>query len=183
VGVSWRERRSGTRTPPNSGADANAEIPDQTPETGRTVLIAATNTYALVRHGIRSFLEREPDIVVVGEATTGKDVLLLTKELGPDIVETGLDYDDLPGVEVVRQLRRLRPDLGIIVLTDFTDADHVLDAIDAGADCYVLTTTDPQMVAAAVRTCVPGQFTVLDRTLVKGVLEQMRRREADPCPR
>jgi DNA-binding NarL/FixJ family response regulator len=162
------------------GAAANAEIPQQTPETVRTVLIAGTNEHSLVRHGIRSFLERESDIVVVGEATTGQDVLRLTRDLAPDIVQTGLDFDDIPGVEIVRQLRRLRADVGIIVLTVFADADHVLDAIDAGADCYLLTSAHPQIVVAAVRTCIPGQFTLLDPSLAKGALEQMRRREAEP---
>ena len=85
-------------------------------------------------------------------------------------------------IEVIRQLRQSRADLGIVIVTVFDDVDHVLDAIDAGADCYLLVSTPVEALVNAIRGCNPGQFTVLDPALAKQALAQLRRREADPSP-
>ena len=128
----------------------------------RSVLVASKDEAHVVRRGVRAALEREPGITVVGEASTGSDTLRLAEELRPDVVAAGLDYPDMPAIEVIRQLRQSRADLGIVVVTVFEDIDHVLDAIDAGADCYLLVSTPVEALVNAIRGCNPGQFTVLD---------------------
>src|SRR5690242_15046658 len=88
--------------------------------------------------GLRSLIETEPDIVVVGECTNGYEALTAIERLEPDVVLMDLNMPGLNGVDTTRQALELRPDTGIIILTMYREDVQVFHAIKSGARGYVL---------------------------------------------
>lgn len=112
--------------------------------------------HELVRNGLRSFLELQPDMVVVGEAGTAEEALTLVAATAPDIVLMDLVLPGLSGVEAVRRLRESHPEVRVLVLTSFSGPDAVLSAVRAGAAGYLLKDIGPAELADALRSVAAG---------------------------
>ncbi|CAN5210605.1 response regulator transcription factor [soil metagenome] len=112
--------------------------------------------HELVRSGLRSFLELQPDMVVVGEAGTAEEALTLVAATAPDIVLMDLVLPGLSGVEAVRRLRESHPEVRVLVLTSFSGPDAVLSAVRAGAAGYLLKDIGPAELADALRSVAAG---------------------------
>ena len=119
------------------------------------VLIA--DDHAVVREGLRTFLELQDGIEVVGEAADGIQVLTQAERLEPDVVLMDLVMPRLDGVGAMRELRARAPQIRVIVLTSFLDDDRLLPAIQAGAAGYLLKDVEPSELARAVRAACAGQ--------------------------
>jgi DNA-binding NarL/FixJ family response regulator len=119
------------------------------------VLIADDHT--LFRDGLRSLLKSLPDIVVVGEAASGEEALQLAAELQPDIILMDIQMPDMNGVEATRQILRVSPHIGVIILTMFKDDDSIFAAMRAGARGYVLKGADQAVVMRAIRSVANGE--------------------------
>ncbi len=119
------------------------------------VLIADDHT--LFRDGLRALLASIPDIEVVGEAANGKEALKLATELLPDVILMDIQMPDLNGIEATRQILRISPHVGIIVLTMFQDDDSVFAVMRAGARGYVLKGADQALLLRAVRAVANGE--------------------------
>jgi DNA-binding NarL/FixJ family response regulator len=103
-----------------------------------------------VRQGIRSILSHEPDLVVCGEATTGRQALDMAFELKPDVMILDLGLPEMNGVEVTRRVRASLP-VAVLIVT-VHDADRMAqDAIDAGASGFVLKADAARVLVDAVR--------------------------------
>src|SRR5215472_6332107 len=100
------------------------------------VLIADDHT--LFRDGLCALLASIADIEVVGEASSGPEVLARGMDLQPDVILMDIQMPDLNGIEATRQILRTSPHMGVIVLTMFNDDDSVFAAMRAGARGYVL---------------------------------------------
>jgi NarL family two-component system response regulator LiaR len=122
------------------------------------VLIA--DDHAVVREGLRTFLELQDGIEVVGEASDGIEAVEQAERLEPDVVLMDLVMPRLDGVGAMRQLRERSPQMRVIVLTSFLDDDRLLPAIQAGAAGYLLKDVEPIELAQAVRTASAGQATL-----------------------
>jgi len=136
------------RKPPNPPIPPNAPGPDTSPSP-ITVLIA--DDHAIVRHGVRGYLEAHADVQVIGEAATGDEAVSLAAELVPDVVLMDLVMPGLDGVAATAAIHRASPRTRIVVLTSFHDDTHVFPAIKAGASGYLLKDIAPADLAAAVR--------------------------------
>ena len=119
------------------------------------VLIA--DDHAVVRQGLRTFLELQDDIEVVGEAADGEQALAQAAALAPDVVLMDLVMPRLGGVEAIERLRASGSTARVIVLTSFLDEDKVLPAVRAGAAGYLLKDVQPAQLVAAIRTVDRGE--------------------------
>jgi DNA-binding NarL/FixJ family response regulator len=140
------------------------------------VLIA--DDHAVVREGLRSFLELQDGIDVVGEAADGAEAVALAGELHPDVVLMDLVMPTLGGVEAMRQLRKRAPATRAIVLTSFLDHDEVLPAIRAGAAGYLLKNVEPQELARAVRAAHAGEA-LIDPTVAARLVDTLVKEDVD----
>ncbi|MDQ0170245.1 response regulator [Paenibacillus tundrae] len=121
------------------------------------IRILLADDHAMVRRGLHVFLSTQSDMLVVGEASDGQEALQQAAELKPDMVLMDLHMPVLDGIETARQLRVLTPSIRIIVLTSFSDQDHVVPAVRAGVKGYLLKDIEPEDLALAIRNVHAGQ--------------------------
>lgn len=124
------------------------------------VRIVLVDDHAIVRQGIRSILEREDGMRVVGEATTAGEALALVHRLRPDIVLLDLKLStgsDTEGLAVCEQLTSRFPGIGVLVLTTFLNDSLVVEAIHRGAKGYVIKDVDTTGLVSAIRTVARGE--------------------------
>jgi two-component system response regulator NreC len=119
------------------------------------VLLAEDHT--IVRKGIRSLLDNEADIQVVGEAETGCDAVAKTEELLPDVVLMDYTMPILNGLEATRQIKKRFPDVNVIILTMHADEEYIFQSLQAGASGYLVKQTAPKELVAAILATYRGE--------------------------
>ena len=115
------------------------------------IRVLIVDDHAVVREGLRTFLELQDGIDVVGEAADGRQALMAEAELSPDVILMDLVMPVLDGVDAMRALHDRGSRSRVIVLTSFLDDERILPAIRAGAAGYLLKDVEPAELAAAVR--------------------------------
>jgi DNA-binding NarL/FixJ family response regulator len=129
--------------------------------------------HPVVRDGLRAMLETQPDIQVVGEATTGEEALSLVRSLRPDLVLMDLQMPELDGTTATRRIRSEYEDVHVLILTTYdTDAD-ISRAVEAGATGYLLKDARRDELFQAVRVAARGE-SVLSPGVASRVLGKMR---------
>lgn len=144
---------------------------------GETIRVLVVDDHVVVRRGIAAFLDETPDIRVVAEAPDGSTALdqvqlLEAAATPPHVVLTDLIMPGLDGIETTRRLRAEHPDVVVIVLTSFGEADRVRAALAAGAAGYVLKDADVEELASAIRAARRGEIhldTEVTRHLTTGL--------------
>jgi DNA-binding NarL/FixJ family response regulator len=121
------------------------------------IRLLLADDHAIVRRGLQLFLKTQPDFELVGEAATGQEVLERVAELQPDIVLMDLHMPVVNGIEATRQIKASHPAVKVIVLTSFSDHDHVLPAVKAGARGYLLKDIEPDELAKSIRQVYAGK--------------------------
>jgi two-component system, NarL family, response regulator LiaR len=121
------------------------------------IRVMLVDDHAVVREGLRVFLELQDGIEVVGEAADGEQALTLAERLHPDVILMDLVMPRLDGVQAMRELRRRLPQTRVIALTSFLDDERLLPAIEAGAAGYLLKDVEPSELARAVRAAKAGE--------------------------
>ncbi|HVR88216.1 MAG TPA: response regulator transcription factor [Candidatus Limnocylindria bacterium] len=145
----------------------------------RQIRILVADDHALVRNGLRSILEQEPDFVVVADASDGHQALALAQDLLPDIVLMDLKMGDWDGVTATRRIRASVPTTRIIVLTNHDDDELVFTSIRAGASGYLLKEVSAPQLTNAIRTVADG-FSLIYPSIAARVLDEFgRMRVAD----
>ena len=134
-----------------------------------TVILA--DDHAVVRKGIREFLEEPGDIAVVAEASNGDEALDAIRQHRPDVAVLDIQMPERTGLEVTRTLRTEQLPVGVLILTAYDDDPFVLTALRAGANGYVLKTAEPEEIVAAVRAVHQGQ-SALDPAILGKVMSQ-----------
>lgn len=122
-----------------------------------TIRVLIADDHTLFRDGLRALLASIPDIEIVGEASSGQEVIRLTVELQPDVILMDIQMPGVNGIEATRQILRSSPHVGIIVLTMFQDDDSVFAVMRAGARGYVLKGADQAVLLRAVRAVANGE--------------------------
>ena len=118
------------------------------------VLIA--DDHAVVRHGLRLFLDLQDDIAVVGEAQDGAEAVDKAKAQRPDIILMDLVMPGLDGIQATRAVKDACPDTRVLVLTSFADDEKLFPALRAGAAGYLMKDVAPEQLAEAIRTVHRG---------------------------
>lgn len=140
----------------------------------QTISVLIIDDHQLVREGVRTFLEKQGDITVVGEAASGQEGLRLVAELVPDVVLMDLVMPEMDGVETTRRLKQASPGTQVIVLTSFDDDDHILPAIRAGALSYIMKDVSTAQLADAVRKAAAGEVVMTPHVAAR-VMQELRR--------
>ena len=122
-----------------------------------TIRVLVVDDHAVVREGLRAFLDLQEGIEVAGEAADGEEAIAAAERLEPDVVLMDLVMPRLDGLGAMRVLRERAPRTRVIVLTSFLDDDKLLPALRAGAAGYLLKNAPPQELARAVRAAHAGQ--------------------------
>ena len=134
------------------------------------IRVLLVDDHAVVREGLRTFLDLQEGIVVVGEAGDGEAAIREAERLRPDVILMDLVMPRLDGVGAMRELRRRLPSSRVIVLTSFMQDERLLPAIQAGAAGYLLKNVEPAELARAVRAAHTGG-TMLDPTVASRLVE------------
>jgi two-component system, NarL family, response regulator LiaR len=134
------------------------------------VLIA--DDHAVVRQGLRTFLELQDDIEVMADAGDGEEAVAAALDGRPDVVLMDLVMPGLDGIEATRRILRERPATRVIALTSFLDDDRVLPAVRAGAAGYLLKDVEPQQLVRAIHT-VHGGGALLDPAVTGTVMREL----------
>jgi len=120
------------------------------------IRVALADDHPIVRGGIRGLLEQEPDIAVVGEASTGAEASRLARELAPDVLLLDLELPGMPGVEVARSIQRDGPAVRVLVLSAHDDERHIRESLSSGAAGYLTKAEAPGCIVDAVRGVARG---------------------------
>src|SRR5437016_4659311 len=142
------------------------------------ISLLITDDHALVRQGIRAFLELQPDLNVIGEAGSGEEAVRMAAELVPDVVLMDLVMPGIGGVEATRQVKQVSPHSQVIVLTSYHEDEHIFPALRAGALSYVLKDIDPDDLADTVRKAARGE-SVLHPRVASRVVQELRGTKRD----
>jgi two-component system, NarL family, response regulator LiaR len=133
------------------------------------IRVLIVDDHAVVREGLRTFLDLQDGIEVVGEAADGEQGIDEAERLHPDVILMDLVMPKLDGVGAMRELRTRAPDAHVIVLTSFLDDDRLMPAIGAGAAGYLLKDVEPAELARAIRAANAGDA-ILDPTVAARVV-------------
>jgi two-component system response regulator NreC len=137
----------------------------------RTLL---ADDHTILRDGIRSILEAQPDICVVGEAQDGREAVKLASQLLPDVVLMDIAMPLLNGLEATRQIRMANPQVKILILTMHENEDYIRQALAYGAMGYLLKDATATELVAAVRAVYKGEA-VLSPPVTRLVVENYLR--------
>jgi DNA-binding NarL/FixJ family response regulator len=128
------------------------------------IRVLLVDDHAVVREGLRTFLELQDGIEVVGEAGDGEEAVSAAAGLRPDVILMDLVMPKLDGVGAMRRLRAVAPECRVVVLTSFLEDEHLLPAIQAGAAGYLLKNAEPAELARAIRAADAGKA-IIDPTV------------------
>ena len=126
----------------------------------RTIRVMLVDDHAVVRNGLRSFLQVHKDLDLVGEAENGAEAVRLAQQLQPDVVLMDLKMPEMDGVAATRDLRARFPKMRVLVLTSFAEDNMVQGALQAGATGYLLKNVTGQELANAIRAAHAGRMTL-----------------------
>ena len=125
-----------------------------------TIRLAIVDDHAILRQGLRSVLERQHDLTVVGEAATESEAEAMVHQAHPDVVLLDLKLSagsDFEGLSLCAKLSGAHPGIGLLVLTTFLDEDLVVRAVHAGARGYVVKDVDTTELVRAIRAISSGE--------------------------
>lgn len=121
------------------------------------IRVFVADDHDLLREGVSASLAGFADLDVVGDASTAEAAIAGAKELLPDVVVIDLVMPVMGGVEAIRRLRKLHPDMGLLALSSYTESDRIREAVEAGANGYLVKSVDSEELARAVRSAAAGE--------------------------
>jgi DNA-binding NarL/FixJ family response regulator len=144
------------------------------------IRVLLADDHAIVREGLRSLVNAQPEMEVVGEAGDGTAAVALTAELDPDVVVVDVSMPGLGGAQVTAQLRAARADRKVLVLTVHEDKGYLRQLLEAGASGYVLKRAAASELVQAIRA-VAGGGTYIDPALAASVVDDFVRPAVEPA--
>lgn len=123
----------------------------------RMIRIVIVDDHAIVRAGLKQFLAEQPDLEVVGEASTGREALDLVRKGGLDVIVMDLSMPDQNGVDALAAIKARAPELPVLILSGYPEAHYATNLLRQGASGYLNKECDPQEIVTAVRTVSRGR--------------------------
>ncbi|MEI7847108.1 MAG: response regulator transcription factor [Chloroflexota bacterium] len=131
---------------------------------GLPIRLLIVDDHPMMRFGLVSLFQHEPDFLVVAEACNGVEAIEKAIAENPDVILLDLGLPKKSGLEVIQEVLQINPNLKIIVFTSYSDGDRILTAIKAGAIGYLVKDNSPQDIFYAVRNAYQGKPTLSTRT-------------------
>lgn len=141
----------------SEGADEPVADQEVGPRRDQPIRVMIADDHALFRQALKTVLDDEPDLELVGEANDGEEAVRMAEELAPDVVLMDVRMPKVAGIDATRQLKENLPSTKIVMLTVSDEEEDLFDAIKAGASGYLLKEINPDEVARAVRQVEEGQ--------------------------
>ena len=141
------------------------------------IRVLLVDDHEVVRVGLRTLLDAEDGITVVGEAEDGPAAIRLAHTLDPDVVVLDIRMGAMDGIEACRAIKEVRPAAAILILTSFASDETVMGALVAGASGFLVKNTGRAEFVRAVRTLAAGN-SLLDPSVTRRVTERLERQ---PC--
>lgn len=153
-------------------------VPDaRSRTTPARVLIA--DDHELVRDGFKRMLSYQEDLEVVGEASNGREAVELCRSLKPDLVLMDVRMPQMDGLEATAAIKAEQPEISVLVITTYENADYLLEAIKAGAAGYVLKDAPNQQLLSAMRRALEGESSV-DQELATQLIRRLASEASQP---
>jgi DNA-binding NarL/FixJ family response regulator len=124
------------------------------------IKLLIVDDHAVLRDGLKTIIESEDDIKVIGEAVSGSDALNKVNELAPNIILMDINLPGMNGIEVTRILKQQYPQIRVLILTMHSHEEYFMAAIKEGADGYLLKDAPSDQVVEAVRTVFHGESVI-----------------------
>lgn len=140
-----------------------------------SIRLLLVDDHEVVRTGLRMLLEGQSNMLIVGEASTGRQALLLAEELTPQVVVMDITLPDMSGIEVTRLLRKKFPDMAVVALTIHEDEQYFYEMLRAGASGYVPKRAAPEDLISAIEAASVGEvylYPSLAKSLVSDYLSR-----------
>jgi DNA-binding NarL/FixJ family response regulator len=122
-----------------------------------SIRILVADDHNVVRRGLVFFLKTQDHIEIIGEARNGKEAVQMAGALKPDLVLMDLVMPIMDGIEATREIKKQFPDMKVMILTSFSDQDHVIPAIEAGASGYQLKDIEPDELVRNIKQLMKGE--------------------------
>jgi DNA-binding NarL/FixJ family response regulator len=143
------------------------------------IRVLLADDHAVVRAGIRQFLETAGDIFIEAEAGDGEEATRFIEQNPPDVAVLDIQMPKMNGIEVTRWIRARYRSLGVLILTAYDDEPYALGVLQAGANGYVLKTAAPEEIIQAVRDVYAGKSAV-DAVIAQKLVARMAYQSAVP---
>jgi two-component system, NarL family, response regulator LiaR len=139
-----------------------------------TITVLLVDDHKIVRQGVRAFLQTLADIRVIAEADTGAAAVACVERDRPDVVLMDLEMPgEIDGISATRQIRKMRAETQVIVVTSHHQDEYIFPAIRAGAISYLLKDIEPDELAAAIRKAALGEA-VLDSRVAARIIKELQ---------
>ena len=143
------------------------------------ISVLIVDDHPLVRQALRSLLEKQPDIKLVGEAGDGEEAIRLADELLPDIIIMDITMPKINGLVATREIKSRHPDIKILALTVHSDNEHLLGILESGAAGYLTKSVFGDEIITAIRALLTGE-SVISSPLLHQILQTTFQLPAKP---
>jgi DNA-binding NarL/FixJ family response regulator len=147
-----------------------------------SIRVLLADDHKLIRAGLRLVVDQQADLSVVGEADDGRQAVELAKSLKPDVVVMDIGMPNLNGIEAARQIREIRPDAAVVMLSMHSDEGYVLRALGAGARAYLLKDSATTDLVQAIHAVAEGKSffsPAVSKVLLQDYMRKSRRSGAE----
>jgi DNA-binding NarL/FixJ family response regulator len=127
-------------------------------EHGNVINVIIADDHVLYRAGVRAALSAKKDIKVIAEADNGSHLLMLLKALRPDVVLLDIQMPIMDGIATLGELKKLYPDVKVIMLTMMDDHSMITKLMELGANSYLTKTSDSEIIYEAIKTCFEQEY-------------------------
>ncbi len=138
-----------------------------------SIKVLLADDHQIVRKGLKSLIEAEIDLEVVGEAGTGREAVALTEQENPDVVLMDISMPRLNGFQATRRIIESHSDVKVLMLTVHDDKDYIFRSLEAGASGYLIKETAPERLIEAIHT-VNGDGAYLGSSITAEVVKKFR---------
>jgi DNA-binding NarL/FixJ family response regulator len=156
-------------------------IPAKEPGPARVVL---ADDHMLIRQGLKSMLDRHPDVEIVGEAENGLEALELCRSSRPDLVLMDVRMPKMNGLEASQAIKQEFPQTSVLIVTSHEDPDYLFEAIKAGCAGYVLKEAGQEELTTAIRKVLDGEALLdpdLSARLLRRMVDETQKQNEEPA--
>ena len=137
-----------------------------------SIRVMVVDDHEVVRSGLKTILEPEADLKVVGQASSAAEAVQRVREVSPQVVLMDVRMEGMSGIEACRLIKSAQPDVNVLMLTSFSEEEAVMSAIVAGASGYLLKNTGRADLIRSIRAVAQGQ-NLLDPSVTRKVMDRL----------
>ena len=144
----------------------------------RPIKVAIADDHALFRAGVKTALSSKKDIELIAEADNGMQLIHLLRHIEPDVILLDIQIPIMDGIQTLPEIRKLRPDAKVIILSMHNDHSMISKLMEIGANSYLTKNSDSETIYQAIRTCYDQEFFFNELTN-KALLTGLRTKRTD----